>query len=220
MKNSRLVKAVILFLGIMFIFTIVTRVRDTIQTPKVKVTAPSAQVITYELEKRLVVEEDGGQLVVRTDLTEEEEGYIDSSSAVQIENSAKNVFIEDAVLTVKENEENGRREMEVFFRDNVLKAGDTVTVKARYSSQPYSCCVPISAVHLSMDNRYYVYITEEQNVILGERIIAKEVEVEVEERDKRYAALKGDSLKNENQVIYETNKEFGKNDRVRVIEKN
>lgn len=221
MKNNKLAKIIILFLSIMFVFTIVSRVRDTIKTPKVKVTVPSAQIITYELEKRLVAEgSEEGYLVVRTELTDEEAGYIDSSAEVQIESAPKNVYIEDAVLAVNENVETGRRELVITFKDNALKTGDAVTAKARYSSPPYSCCVPVSALHQSSDNRNFVYVTEEQDVILGERIIAKMIEVEVEEQDLRYAALKSNSLSNENQIIYETNKEFERNERIRVIKEN
>lgn len=221
MKEKRLGKLILIFLGLMFIFTVVSRARDTIRTPKVKVTIPKAQTITYELEKRLVAEaKEDGTLFVQTELSEEEQGYIDSSAVVQVESAAKNVFVEDAVLRVEENEESGKREMIVTFQDNTLKDGDAVTVKARYTSRPYTCCVPESALHQNGSNGYLVYVAEEQNVILGERIIARAVEVDIEEMDSRYAALKNDSLGSEQKIIYESDKEFSEDERVRVIEEN
>lgn len=221
MKGKRLGSIILLFLGAMFVLTVVSRSRDSLKTPKVKVALPSAQVITYEIEKRLVAEPDTNEgLSVKCVLTEEEAGYIDSSASVQVESAAKNVLLEDAVIYVEKNENSGQREMTVTFQDNRLEAGDAVIVKARYSSQPYACCVPASAVQMGADNNYFVYVTEEQDVILGERIVAKAVEVQVEEMDQRYAALKNDSLGQEQQVIYEWNKEFQKNDRVRVVERN
>lgn len=219
MKEKKYGAMIGAFLGLMLIFTIVSRARDTIRTPQVKTAALQTQVIRFAMEKRGIAEKsEEGLLCARLRLEEGEEKYLDANAEILVGNAAGNAVTEESGRKVGREEASGAWELTVFFPEAGFEAEDLVTVQVFYTSQPYSCCVPKGAVHTDARGNSYVYVTEEQDVILGERIVARPVTVKVIEMDEKYAALEKGSLGQEQQVIYEADREFGEGDRVRVVE--
>lgn len=221
MKEKKYGVMICVFLGTMLLFTIISRTRDTIRTPQVKTSVMQMQVIRFAMEKKAIAEKSSdGILCARVSLEDGEEEYLDADVDVVVCNAARNIVTEEIEMKVGLNEKNGTWKMTVFFPESGFEAENMVTVSVFYTSTPYGCCVPRGAVHMDATGKCFVYVTEEQDVILGERIVARSVEVEVIEMDEKYAALKKGNLGKEQQVIYETDREFGEGDRVRIVEEN
>lgn len=77
----------------------------------------------------------------------------------------------------------------------------------------YSGCIPLEALHQEEGNQYYVYTTDEKKTILGTEVIARRVDVTVEYKGDRYAAVKGLSV-NQN-IILSSSKQISDGGRIK-----
>ncbi|MEF2653586.1 MAG: hypothetical protein U0M37_05220, partial [Blautia sp.] len=64
----------------------------------------------------------------------------------------------------------------------------------------------------------FVYVTDKENTILGEQLVARKVEVTVRDKNNSYAALEEGSLSSEQQVIISTDREISEGSPVRLQE--
>ena len=76
---------------------------------------------------------------------------------------------------------------------------------------------PITALRQE-SGRYYVLVVEKQNTILGEQEKAVKEEVKVLDKNEMYAALESESIKEDSQIIADSDRYVEAGDKVRLKE--
>ena len=92
--------------------------------------------------------------------------------------------------------------------------GDTATLKVENDDSNTALCVPVEALHYE-NNRYYVLVMSERDTVLGSEEYAMKVDLQIKDKDDKYAALKDFSLSSDQEVIVSSNKSIKEGDRVR-----
>ena len=100
----------------------------------------------------------------------------------------------------------------VEIPDGTLNIGNTATLKIILSEETYDTCVPISALHQKEKGKYYVNVIDNQKSVMGDAQIVRSVDVELLDRNDKYAAVEGLALSQE--VITETSEEVQEGTRV------
>ncbi len=95
--------------------------------------------------------------------------------------------------------------------------GETASMKVTQESENHSCTIPITALRQE-SGRYYVLVVEKQNTILGEQEKAVKEEVKVLDKNEMYAALESESIKEDSQIIADSDRYVEAGDKVRLKE--
>ena len=90
------------------------------------------------------------------------------------------------------------------------------TLSCSNIGEKYVCCIPVLSI-IEADNRSYVYVVKEREGILGKEYYVEEVNVKVVDRNESWAAIEGNTLDGDSEIIVSADKEFGKGDVVRWI---
>ena len=92
----------------------------------------------------------------------------------------------------------------------------TALLTVTKQTETYQNCVPLEAVH-SKNGKYYVYLLSEKNTVLGIQESVEQIEVNVIDKNERYAAVKAE-FPNDAKVIVTSNKKLKDNSRVRRMD--
>jgi len=151
-------------------------------------------------------------------VTEEQSKYIGVGDRVTLRAGSTGKRYEDLPVTTlspSEETEGGYR-LTVQLPANTLSLGASAELSFTRKSQPYSCCVPVSALHLDARNQLYVLVVEQVNTILGAQQQARKVSVTVLEQNETTAALAEGTLSSKQQVIVGSDRAVDIGSRVRV----
>lgn len=151
-------------------------------------------------------------------VTEEQSKYIGVGDRVTLRAGSTGKRYEDLPVTTfspSEETEGGYR-LTVQLPANTLSLGACAELSFTRKSQPYSCCVPVSALHLDARNQPYVLVVEQVNTILGAQQQARKVSVTVLEQNETTAALAEGTLSSKQQVIVGSDRAVDIGSRVRV----
>ena len=83
-------------------------------------------------------------------------------------------------------------------------------------SKKYTTCVPLTALRQGAGDSYYVLVVTEKETVLGEELIAKKIDLNIEKRDGEYAAVTEGALGKNDKIIVDSNKIINDGDRVRL----
>lgn len=151
-------------------------------------------------------------------VTEEQIKYIGVGDRVTLRAGSTGKRYEDLPVTTfspSEETEGGYR-LTVQLPANTLSLGASAELSFTRKSQPYSCCVPVSALHLDVRNQPYVLVVEQVNTVLGPQQQARKVSVTVLEQNETTAALAEGALSSKQQVIVGSDRAVDIGSRVRV----
>lgn len=96
----------------------------------------------------------------------------------------------------------------------ISETGEAVIQK---ESQAYQTCIPLSALN-EEQGRYFVYVAEEEESVMGKEMVVRKVNVTVIEKNESYAALTEGALTSDQKIIVNSNKEIQEGSRVRIQE--
>ncbi len=151
-------------------------------------------------------------------VTEEQSKYIGVGDRVTLRAGSTGKRYEDLPVTTfspSEETEGGYR-LTVQLPANTLSLGASAELSFTRKSQPYSCCVPVSSLHLDARNQPYVLVVEQVNTVLGPQQQARKVSVTVLEQNETTAALAEGALSSKQQVIVGSDRVVDIGSRVRV----
>ena len=112
----------------------------------------------------------------------------------------------------------GAVEWSLIYNDRTsLSIGQSGDFSISKDAGPYSCCVPLSALY-SEEGKVYVYVTDTENTVLGTVMVARKVEVTVQDKNQTTAALGEGSLSTDQAVIVQADRELKDGSRVRISE--
>ena len=149
--------------------------------------------------------------------TEEDSQYIGVGDKVLLQTSNGKAYKDLSVTTFSTTEEpGGGYRLTVQIPSGNLALGANVHLSFTKKSQPYSCCVPLSALRLDNRNQTYVLVAQEVISVMGTELQAKKVNVTVLEQNETMAALAEGTLGSKDKVIVGSDKTIDIGSRVRV----
>lgn len=151
-------------------------------------------------------------------VTEEQSKYIGVGDRVTLRAGSTGKRYEDLPVTTfspSEEAEGGYR-LTVQLPANTLSLGASAELSFTRKSQPYSCCVPVSALRLDTRNQPYVLVVEQVDTVLGPQQQARKVNVTVLEQNETTVALAEGALSSKQQVIVGSDRAVDIGSRVRV----
>ena len=144
--------------------------------------------------------------------------YVSAGADVKITDNNNNDISGATVENITENkEENDIRDLSIIMPANSLSIGQSGDFSISKDAGPYSCCVPLSALYQE-NGKVYVYVTDTENTVLGTVMVARKVEVTVQDRNQTIAALGEGSLSTDQAVIVQADRELKDGSRVRISE--
>lgn len=149
--------------------------------------------------------------------SEEDSQYIGVGDKVLLQTGNGKVYKDLPVTTFSTTEEpGGGYRLTVQIPAGNLALGVNVQLSFTKKSQPYSFCVPLSALRLDSRNQAYVLVVEEGTSVMGTQLQARKVNVTVLEQNETMAALQDGALGLKDQVIISSDREIDSGSRVRV----
>lgn len=149
--------------------------------------------------------------------TEEDSQYIGVGDKVLLQTSNGKAYKDLPVTTFSTTEEpGGGYRLTVQIPSGNLVLGANVNLSFTKKSQPYSCCVPLSALRLDNRNQTYVLVAQQVISVMGTELQAKKVNVTVLEQNETMAALAEGTLDSKDKVIVGSDKTIDIGSRVRV----
>ena len=122
-----------------------------------------------------------------------------------------------ADVKITDNNNNDIRDLSIIMPANSLSIGQSGDFSISKDAGPYSCCVPLSALYQE-NGKVYVYVTDTENTVLGTVMVARKVEVTVQDKNQTTAALGEGSLSTDQAVIVQADRELKNGSRVRISE--
>lgn len=113
-------------------------------------------------------------------------------------------------------EDKNSYELTVSIPAKVKKIGTIATLKVEKASKKYDTCVPLTALHSDGD-KYYVYVINEKDTILGTETAVDKVQVEILDKNNEQAAIDG-SFSWDQKFVLTSSKTLRDGDRVRLME--
>ena len=113
-------------------------------------------------------------------------------------------------------EDKNAYELTVSIPAKVKKIGTIATLKVEKASKKYETCVPLTALHSDGD-KYYVYVINEKDTILGTETAVDKVQVEILDKNNEQAAIDG-SFSWDQKFVLTSSKTLRDGDRVRLLE--
>lgn len=107
-------------------------------------------------------------------------------------------------------------ELTVSIPAKVKKLGSIATLKVEKASKKYDTCVPLGALHSDGD-KYYVYVINEKDTILGTETAVDKVQVDILDKNNEQAAIEG-SFSWGQKFVLTSSKTLRNGDRVRLVE--
>ena len=113
-------------------------------------------------------------------------------------------------------EDKNSYELTVSIPAKFKKLGSIATLKVDKASKKYDTCVPLGALHSDGD-KYYVYVINEKDTILGTETAVDKVQVDILDKNNEQAAIEG-SFSWGQQFVLTSSKTLRNGDRVRLVE--
>lgn len=127
-----------------------------------------------------------------------------------------NSTINDSIGSSEENINSIK--VEIKLKDCNLNVSSVVKIKIENNSDKYEYCVPINAVMQDNDD-YFVYVVSKKNGFSGDEFTAKRVDIDIDDKDSQYAAIKNGEVLYEEDIICETDKVIENGTKIKVSNK-
>lgn len=169
-------------------------------------------------EAAIVLYETKGTFRFQTDVSKDDLKYIKTGQTVTLK-GADDKEIENAEIeSVKEDSNNEDQYiLSITVPKGTLSIGDTAEFTISQDAGPFNACVPLSALY-EENGRYYVYVTDTQNTVLGDVMIARKTYVNVKDKNTSTAALDDGSLSSDQKIVISTDREISNGSRIRLLE--
>lgn len=169
-------------------------------------------------EASVILYETGGSLRMTGTIYKDDFKYVEMGGTASVKGSGGTEIPDAQIESISEVEEDkDSRRISILLPENTLSVGETAEFSITREEGPFTICVPLSALR-EENGRSFVYVTDKENTILGEQLVARKVEVTVRDKNNSYAALEEGSLSSEQQVIISTDREISEGSPVRLQE--
>lgn len=150
-----------------------------------------------------------------TQISKEDAKYVVVGGAVTLKVSDKSY--EDMTVLSTETNEDSSVSVTVYVPKKTIPIGTHASMEIEQTSEKYATTLPLSAIHAEQ-NKYFVYVLEKEDTVLGEETVARKVNVSIVEKNGEYAALSDGSLSEDDSVIVESDTMLANGEKVRLKE--
>ena len=167
----------------------------------------------------ILIADTSAEMMLKVQFSEENKEHVIVGANVKLISDVlmeteKNAVGKLKITAIQQNTETGAGvEASIRIPPNTLPIGTSVGVQIETSKKMYSGCIPLEALHQEERNQYYVYTTDEKKTILGTEVIARRVDVTVEYKGDRYAAVKGLSV--DQNILLSSSKQISDGGRIK-----
>lgn len=189
---------------------------------KCRITAPENGVITSilvnagqrTLDTAFTMTDDRAGFKFIGQIELEDAKYVSVGDNITLKNENKTA--EDIKITTMDMDESkGYMNVTAILPAKTFSLGETATMIVEQESEEYSCTVPVTAIYQD-NNKYYLFVAENRDTVLGQQMTAVKTEVEVLEKNGQFAALDAGALSDDSQVITDTDRYVAAGDRIRL----
>ena len=122
-----------------------------------------------------------------------------------------------SIVSLETSEDGSSIKVSIAMQGDDFLPGESAQMTATRKSESYDYLVPVTAVWQE-NNKAYVLLLETENTVLGEQYIARKAEVQILDKNSSYAAVSGNSLSADCQIITDSDRTVGNGDVVRMTE--
>lgn len=150
-----------------------------------------------------------------TEISKEDAKYVVVGDVVTLKVNDKS-YEDMTVLSTETNEDSSVR-VTVYVPKKTISIGTHASMEIEQTSEKYATTLPLTAIHAEQ-SKYFVYVLEKEDTVLGEEIVARKVNVSIVEKNGEYAALSDGSLSEDDSVIVESDTMLANGEKVRLKE--
>ena len=159
-----------------------------------------------------------GTFRFQAEVSKDDLKYIKSGGEVILKGADEKEITGAKVESVKEDSSNENQYiLSVQVPEGTLSIGDTAEFTISQDAGPFNVCVPLSALY-EENGRYYVYVTDTQNTVLGEVLVARKTYVNVKDKNSSTAALENGDLSSDQKIVTSSDREISSGSRIRLLE--
>lgn len=150
-----------------------------------------------------------------TEISKEDAKYVVVGDVVTLKVNDKSY--EDMTVLSTETNENSSVRVTVYVPKKTISIGTHASMEIEQTSEKYATTLPLTAIHAEQ-SKYFVYVLEKEDTVLGEETVARKVNVSIVEKNGEYAALSDGSLSEDDSVIVESDTMLANGEKVRLKE--
>lgn len=180
-----------------------------------KVNATTGEATTEDTAIRISDQSAGYKFAATLDKSDAKFLAKDDKVTLDLGNGTSVEGLKIQSIDVSQEDKNSY-ELTVSIPAKVKKIGTIATLKVEKASKKYDTCVPLTALHSDGD-KYYVYVINEKDTILGTETAVDKVQVEILDKNNEQAAIDG-AFSWDQKFVLTSSKTLRDGDRVRLLE--
>ena len=180
-----------------------------------KVNATTGEATTEDTAIRISDQSAGYKFTATLDKSDAKFLAKDDKVTLDLGNGTSVEGLKIQSIDVSQEDKNSY-ELTVSIPAKVKKIGTIATLKVEKASKKYDTCVPLTALHSDGD-KYYVYVINEKDTILGTETAVDKVQVEILDKNNEQAAVDG-AFSWDQKFVLTSSKTLRDGDRVRLLE--
>lgn len=197
----------------------------TIKQQNGEITAPSSGIITkvcVETGQKttdtaaIVMSDEQSGLLFTTTTDSKNREYLSVGDNATITGVGKETS-DCNIVSLETSEDGSSIKVLIAMQGDDFLPGESAQMTATRKSESYDYLVPVTAVWQE-NSKAYVLLLETENTVLGEQYIARKAEVQILDKNSSYAAVSGNSLSADCQIITDSDRTVGNGDVVRMTE--
>lgn len=190
-----------------------------------EITAPSSGIITkvcVETGQKttdtaaIVMSDEQSGLLFTTTTDSKNREYLSVGDNATITGVGKETS-DCSIVSLETSKDGSSIKVSIAMQGDDFLPGESAQMTATRKSEIYDYLVPVTAVWQE-NNKAYVLLLETENTVLGEQYIARKAEVQILDKNSSYAAVSGNSLSADCQIITDSDRTVGNGDVVRMTE--
>lgn len=180
-----------------------------------KVNATTGEATTEDTAIRISDQSAGYKFTATLDKSDAKFLAKDDKVTLDLGNGTSVEGLKIQSIDVSQEDKNSY-ELTVSIPAKVKKIGTIATLKVEKASKKYDTCVPLTALHSDGD-KYYVYVINEKDTILGTETAVDKVQVEILDKNNEQVAIDG-TFSWDQKFVLTSSKTLRDGDRVRLLE--
>ncbi len=197
----------------------------TLKQQNGEITAPSSGIITkvcVETGQKttdtaaVVMSDEQSGLFFTTTTDSKNREYLSVGDNATITGVGKETS-DCSIVSLETSKDGSSIKVSIAMQGDDFLPGESAQMTATRKSESYDYLVPVTAVWQE-NNKAYVLLLETENTVLGEQYIARKAEVQILDKNSSYAAVSGNSLSADCQIITDSDRTVGNGDVVRMTE--
>lgn len=155
-------------------------------------------------------------LYFSANITKDDTEHIAVGDIIPLKFRNGKITISDCEISaIKKTNSEDTFQLEISMKESELKIGETGKIAITVLSETQYDCIPLNAVHTEGVNTY-VYVLEENEGFFGIEYNAVKRNIDIVEKNDKYAAVQNSGINKDDKIVLYSNKELFDGDTVRI----